>query len=112
MTSCPEFKAQIDRYLDLTPRDVEALRVHLASCASCAEYKTEADRTLQLLRELRQRLTPTAPVDQAFERLSARLAALRRQTVWALVLVATCVAAPFAMWLRGPLPPVGFALLA
>ena len=112
MTSCPEFKAQIDRYLDLDPRDQAALGTHLASCASCAEYKTEAERTMQLLRELRKRLTATAPVDQAFERLSARLTALRRQTVWALVLIAVCVATPFAMLLRGPLPPAGFGLLA
>jgi hypothetical protein len=112
MSSCPEFKAQIDRSLDLNDRDREALGAHLVSCASCAEYKADADRTMALLRELRQRLTPTAPVDQAFERLSARLAALRRQTVWTLVLIAVCVATPFAMLLRSPLDPIGLGLLA
>ena len=112
MTSCPEFRAQIDRCPDLDASSRAHLDLHLASCPTCAEYKADADKTLHLLRALRNRLTPTDAVEQAFERLSGRLAALRRQTVWALVFIATCITAPFAMLLRGPLPPTGFGPLA
>lgn len=112
MTSCPEFKPQIDRYVDLDASSRTNLEVHLTTCATCAEYKADADQTLQLFRTLRQRLTPTDPVEQAFERLSGRLAALRRQTVWGLVLVATCITAPLAMLLRGALSPTVLGLLA
>jgi anti-sigma factor RsiW len=109
MTSCAEFRAQIDRYADIDASSRANLDAHLRACAACAEYKADADKTMQLLRELTKRLTPTAPVEQAFERLATRLAALRRQTVWGLLLVAACIIAPFAMLLRGPLPPGGFA---
>ena len=108
MTSCPEFRAQIDRYPDLDASSSASLDAHVASCAACAEYKADADKTLQLFRTLRNRLTPTDSVEQAFERLSGRLAALRRQTVWALVFMATCITAPFAILLRGPLPATEF----
>jgi anti-sigma factor RsiW len=112
MMSCPEYKSLIDHYLDLDVSQKANLDAHLKSCASCAEYKADADKTMQLLRDLRKRLTPTDPVDQAFDLLSSRLAASRRQMVWALVLVAACVTAPFAMMLRGDLPlTVGGLLL-
>jgi anti-sigma factor RsiW len=108
MKSCPEYKSLVDRYPDLEFDLRASLEAHLESCGSCAEYKADADRTMQLLRALRKHLTSSDPVDQAFERLSGRLTALRRQTAWVLVLMATCITAPFAMLLRGPLPPIGF----
>jgi len=89
MTSCPDYKNLIDRYLDLDdPAQKAALDAHLATCASCAEYKADADKTMRLLRALKGRLTVAAPIDRAFEQLQTRLAASRRQMVWALSLVA------------------------
>jgi hypothetical protein len=111
MKSCPEYKNCVDRYGDLDSNQRASLDAHLESCGGCAEYKADADRTMQLLRALRKHLPPTEPIDQAFERLSLRLAASRRQMVWALVLVATCIAAPFAMLMRGDLPPTVWVLL-
>ena len=104
MKSCPEYKSFVDRYDHLDSNQRASLDAHLESCGGCAEYKADADRTLQLLRTFRKHLTPTDPIDRAFDRLSLRLAASRRQMVWALVLVATCIAAPFAMLMRGDLP--------
>lgn len=104
MKSCPEYKSFVDRNADLDTNQSADLDAHLKSCADCAEYKSDADRTLQLLRAFRKHVTPADPIDQAFERLSSRLAASRRQMVWALVLVAICIAAPFAVLLRGDLP--------
>ena len=104
MKSCPEYKSFVDRFGGLDSNQRASLDAHLKSCGDCAEYKADADRTLQLLRAFRKHLTPTDPIDHAFERLSLRLAASKRQMVWALVLVATCIAAPFAMLLRGDLP--------
>ena len=112
MKSCPEYKSFVDRYGDLESNQRANLNAHLESCGDCAEYKADADRTIQLLRAFRKHLTPTDPIDKAFERLSLRLAASRRQMVWALVLVATCIAAPFAMLLRGDLPLKVWGLLA
>ena len=111
MKSCPEYKSLVDRYPDLEFNLRGDLEAHLESCGSCAEYKADADRTMQLLRALRKHLTPSDPVDQAFERLSGRLTALRRQMVWALVVhgdlhrgtVRDAAARPFAAhWLRSP----------
>ena len=112
MKSCPEYKSFVDRYDDLDSNLRGDLDAHLKSCGGCAEYKSDADRTMQLLRTFRKHLTPADPIDLAFERLSSRLAASRRQMVWALVLIATCIAAPFAMLLRGDLPPKVWGLLA
>ena len=112
MKSCPEYKSFVDRYDDLDSNLRGDLDAHLKSCGGCAEYKSDADRTMQLLRAFRKHLTPTDPIDLAFERLSSRLAASRRQMVWALVLIATCIAAPFAMLLRGDLPLKVWGLLA
>ena len=112
MKSCPEYKSFVDRYGNLDSNQRASLDTHLESCGDCAEYKADADRTTQLLRAFRKHLAPADPIDQAFERLSSRLAASRRQMVWALVLVATCIAAPFAMLLRGDLPPTVWGLLA
>jgi hypothetical protein len=113
MKTCPEFKSLVDRYPDLEPSVSATLDTHLQSCGDCAEYKADADRTMQLLRVLRKRLTPPMdPVDQAFERLSSRVASSKRQMAWALVLLAMCITAPFAMLLRGDLPPTGWGLLA
>jgi hypothetical protein len=111
MKSCPEFKSLVDRYPDLESSERASLDTHIQSCGDCAEYKADADRTMELLRALRKHLTPTDPVDQAFERLSSRLAASKRQMVWALVLLATCITAPFAILLRGDLPRTGWGLL-
>jgi hypothetical protein len=111
MKSCPEYKSFVDRYDHLESNQRANLDAHLESCGDCAEYKADADRTIQLLRAFRKHLTPTDPIDKAFERLSLRLAASRRQMVWALVLVATCIAAPFAMLLRGDLPLKVWGLL-
>jgi hypothetical protein len=111
MKSCPEYKSLVDRYPNLESNLRASLDAHLESCGSCAEYKADADRTMQLLRALRKHVTPSDPVDQAFERLSLRLAASKRQMVWALALVTTCIAAPFAMLLRGGLPRMGWGLL-
>ena len=112
MQSCPEYKSFIDRHGGLDSSQSASLDAHLKSCGDCADYKADADRTVQLLRAFRKHLTPADPIDQAFERLSLRLAASRRQMVWALVLVATCVAAPFATLLRGDLPQRTWAALA
>jgi hypothetical protein len=111
MKSCPEYKSLVDRYPDLESNLRASLDVHLESCGSCAEYKADGDRTMQLLRALRKHLTPTDPIDQAFERLSLRLSASKRQMLWALAFVAICIAAPFAMLLRGDLPSTVSGLL-
>jgi hypothetical protein len=111
MKSCPEYKSLVDRYGKLDTELRASLDAHLESCGDCAEYKADADRTMQLLRALRKHLTPTDPIDQAFERLSLRLAASKRQMVWALAFVATCIAAPFAILLRGDLPRTVWGLL-
>jgi len=112
MTSCADHKNLIDRYLDLDPAQKAALDAHVATCASCAEYKADADKTMRLLRELKRRLAVSAPVDQAFEKLNARIAASRRQMAWSLGLVALLGATPFAMLLRGGAPAVGIGLVA
>jgi len=112
MKSCPEYKSFVDCYGDLNPNQKATLDEHLESCGGCAAYKADADRILQLLRGMRTQFTPADPVDLAFERLSSRLAASRRQMVWALALVAMCIAAPFAMLMRGDLPPRVWSLLA
>jgi len=112
MKSCAEYTSFVDRYGDLDSNQRARLDAHLKSCGGCAEYKADADRTAQLLRGLRKHLTPAEPVDEAFERLSLRLAESRRQVVLALVLVATCITAPFAMLLRGDLPPKVWVALA
>jgi hypothetical protein len=111
MKSCPEYKSLVDRYGDLDSNLRASLDAHLISCGGCAEYKADADRTMQLLRALRKHLTPTDPIDQAFQRLSLRFAASKRQMVWALVFVAICIAAPFAMLLRGDLQHTVWGLL-
>lgn len=112
MKSCPEYKSLVDRYGDLDPGLRGSLDAHLESCTDCADYKAGVDRTMQLLRALRKHWTPADPIDHAFQCLSSRLAASKRQMVWALVLVATCIAAPFAMMLRGDLPLSVWGLLA
>lgn len=112
MNSCPEYKSLVDRYGDLETSQRASLHAHLEACASCTDYKAGADRTTHLLRALGKRLTPTDPVDQAFERMSLRLAASRRQMTWLLVFIASCVAAPFAMLLRGDLPLEVWGLFA
>lgn len=112
MKSCPEYKCFVDRCGDLDSNQRLDLEAHLRSCRDCAEYKADADRTMPLLGALRNQLTPADPIDRAFERLSMRLAASRRQMVWALVLLATCLAAPFAMLLRGDLPHTVWGLFA
>jgi hypothetical protein len=111
MKSCSEYTSLADRYADLEPNLKASLDAHLESCGRCAERKADADRAMQLLRMLRKPFTPTEPIDQALERLSLRLAASKRQMLWALVLVATCIAAPFGMLLRGDLPPTVWGLL-
>jgi hypothetical protein len=117
MKTCPEYKSLVDRYGDLDSNQKGDLDAHVKSCGGCAEYKADADRTLHLFHAFRKHLTPADPIDQAFERLSSRLAASRRQMAWALVLVATCIAAPFAIMARGDLPqkvwgPLAAALAA
>src|SRR5262245_34726658 len=112
MKSCPDYKSLVDRYGDLESESRASLDVHLGSCGDCAEYKADADRTTQLLRALRKHLTPADPVDEAFKRMSLRLAASKRQMVWMLAFVAICVAAPFAMLMRGDLPLRVWGLLA
>src|SRR5262245_50242371 len=103
MTSCPEFQNLIDRNDELDPRQKQALDTHLGSCGDCTGYKADADRTLKLLRSLQKHPAPVDSTAQAFDSLSSRLAASKRQMVWALALVALCIAAPFAMLLRGGL---------
>jgi hypothetical protein len=113
MTSCADYKNLIDRYLDLDDGERKAaLDAHLATCASCEEYKADADKTMRLLRELKRHLTVATPVDQALEQLNVRLAASRRQLVWSLALIAVLVATPFAMLLRGGVPALGLGLVA
>ena len=112
MNTCPEYKSFVDRYGDLASSQKASLDDHLRSCGGCAEYKADADRSMQLLRALRKHVTPADSTDQAFERLSSRLAASKRQMVLGLVLVATCIAAPFATMLRGNLSHEAWGPLA
>jgi cation transport ATPase len=111
MKSCPEYHNLIDRDGDLDATQKGNLEAHLASCAGCTEYKANVDRTLHLLHALRKHATPT-DLDQAFEQLSSRLAASKRQMAWALVLVALCVAAPFAALSFGDFPRKNWAPFA
>ena len=111
MKTCPEYKSLVDRCGDLDSIQKEGLDNHLASCGDCAQYKSDADRTMKLLRAMQKHPTITDPIDQAFARLSKRLAASKRQMVLALVLVAAVIAAPFALMLRGALSPVVWGLL-
>jgi hypothetical protein len=69
-------------------------------------------RTDALLRALGQRLTVKTPTDEAYTHLALRLAASRRQLTWTLVLIMACIAAPFAMLLKGPLPVEGLMPMA
>jgi hypothetical protein len=112
MTSCPEYKSFVDRHGNLDSNQKARLDAHLESCGDCTEYKADADRTAHLLRAFRKHAQPTDPIDHAFESLSSRLAASKRQMGLALVLIAICIAAPFAMLLRGDLPPRVWGALA
>lgn len=112
MKSCPEYKALIDLDAGVPPADAADLSAHLQTCADCTAYKADAARTEHLLRALRRRLTTQDPLDGAFERLSVRSAASRRQLYWALALLAAAITTPFAVALRGPPPaPVSLLLL-
>lgn len=111
MKSCPEYKDLIDRYLDLDGSDAAELAGHLLTCSGCSEYKADADKTMKLLREFRRRMATVDPLDRAFDRLSSRLKSSRRQVVWTLALVATCITAPFAMAVRGELTMIVAVLL-
>ncbi len=112
MKSCPEYKALIDLDAGVDGAEAADLGAHLQTCADCTAYKADAARTEHLLRALRRRLTTQDPLDRAFERLSVRSAASRRQLHWALALLAAAITTPFAVALRGPLPtPVSLSLL-
>jgi hypothetical protein len=111
--SCPDFKAMIDRRPQPGTADAAALDAHLASCASCESYKSDADRTHALLCQLRRVLATVDPIDNAFDLLSARLKSSRRQLVWSLALTAACAITGTVMLVRhGWLPGVGWLLLA
>jgi predicted anti-sigma-YlaC factor YlaD len=112
MKSCPEYKALIDLDAGVAPLEAADLGAHLQTCADCAAYRADAARTEHLLRALRRRLMTRDPLDDAFERLSVRSAASRRQLYWALALLAAAITTPFAAALRGPLPaPVSLLLV-
>lgn len=112
MKSCPEYKALIDRDAGVAPAEAADLTAHLHTCADCTAYKADAAMTEQQLRALRRRLATQYPLDSAFEQLSRRSAASRRQLSWALVLLAVSITAPFAVALRGGLSvPVALLLL-
>jgi len=81
MKSCAEYTSFVDRYGDLDSNQRARLDAHLKSCGGCVEYKSDADRTMQLLRTFRKHLTPADPIDLAFERLSSRLAASTSECV-------------------------------
>jgi hypothetical protein len=76
-----------------------------------AAQQADLARTDELLRALSQRLTVKPQTDDAYAHLASRLAASRRQLIWTLVLIVACIAAPFAMLLRGPLPAGGMVPL-
>lgn len=103
MKSCPEYKALIDLDAGIDASEVADLTAHLQTCTDCAVYSADAARTQLLLRALRKRLTTKDPLEDAFEQLSARLLASRRQLYWALALLAAAITAPFAVALRGEL---------
>jgi anti-sigma factor RsiW len=101
--SCPEYKALIDHDVGLDASEVADLSAHLQTCTDCAVYRADAARTQHLLRALRRRLTTKDPLEDAFEKLSARSVASRRQLNWALALLAAAITAPLAVALRGEL---------
>ncbi len=103
MKTCPEYKALIDLDAGVDAAEAAELGAHLHTCADCAAYGAEGARTKHLLRALRRRLATEDPLDGAFQRLSVRSAASRRQLYWALALLAAAITTPFAVAVRSGL---------
>lgn len=107
MKSCAEYKGLIDSQADLDEVQATGLALHLEDCADCSEYKTEADKTQALFRDLHRSFEVDGRPDRAYQAVSRRLKESRRQMFLALAGTAACAVAPAVIWLRGDLTTFG-----
>lgn len=81
LMDCREFRSKHVAYVDdlLAAVDMDAMRAHLGRCSSCAHQDTSVRRSLMLVRNL----PVIEPSPDFMIRLSARLAEVERQPVYA-----------------------------